>query len=158
MDDITLKPFSLDTFLTGYMPVPRELLNMNLPSTAILLYAVLLDRATLSRKNHYADSGGWVYAIYPIERLADTFHISDTSVKKHLRVLEEHGLIRRIRENGNRVNHIYLRLPTGSFTETFLPPDGKKSSCNTGRKVPPNNITEQHNKNDYYQHGEDESL
>jgi DNA-binding transcriptional ArsR family regulator len=158
MDDITLKPFSLDTFLTGYMPVPRELLNMNLPSTAILLYAVLLDRATLSQKNHYADSGGWVYAIYPIERLADTFHISDTSVKKHLRVLEEHGLIRRIRENGNRVNHIYLRLPTGSFTETFLPPDGKKSSCNTGRKVPPNNITEQHNKNDYYQHGEDESL
>lgn len=158
MDDITLKPFSLDTFLTGYMPVPRELLNMNLPSTAILLYAVLLDRATLSRKNHYADSGGWVYAIYPIERLADTFHISDTSVKKNLRILEERGLIRRVRENGNRVNHIYLRLPTGSFTETFLPPDGKKSSCNTGRKVPPNNITEQHNKNDYYQHGEDESL
>ena len=158
MDDITLKPFSLDTFLTGYMPVPRELLNMNLPSTAILLYAVLLDRATLSRKNHYADSGGWVYAIYPIERLADTFHISDTSVKNNLRVLEEHGLIRRIRENGNRVNHIYLRLPTGSFTGSFLPPDGKKSSCNTGRKLPPNNITEQQNKNDYYQHGEDESL
>lgn len=158
MDDITLKPFSLDTFLTGYMPVPRELLNMNLPSTAILLYAVLLDRATLSRKNHYADSGGWVYAIYPIERLADTFQVSDKTIIRNLQELENRGLIKRRRENGIKVNHIYLRLPNGTIKGQKCPADDPKMSPITGRKCPPNNITEQHNKNDYYQHGEDESL
>lgn len=44
------KAFSVDSSLTGYLPVPRELLNLDLPSTAILPYAVLLDRATLSRR------------------------------------------------------------------------------------------------------------
>ena len=130
MDDITLKPFSLDTFLTGYMPVPRELLNMNLPSTAILLYAVLLDRATLSRKNHYADSGGWVYAIYPIERLADTLHIRASSVNNPLRQLQDQGLIQRQRKVKNGANQIYLRLPTELF-------DGEKSTCPTDKKVTP---------------------
>ena len=44
------KAFCVDTGLTGYLAMPRELLNLDLPSTAILLYAVLLDRATLSRR------------------------------------------------------------------------------------------------------------
>ena len=88
MEDQILRPYRLDTTLTGYMPIPRELIAMDLPSTAILIYGALLDRATLSQKNHYADAGGWVYAIYPVERIAETFHISDTAVKRHLRELE----------------------------------------------------------------------
>ena len=43
-DDRKLHPYTLDTELTGYMPVPRELIQMQLPSTAVLIYGALLDR------------------------------------------------------------------------------------------------------------------
>ena len=158
MENGMLKPYTLDIALTGYFPVPRELLEMELPSTAILIYSALLDRATLSRKNHYADAGGWVYVIYPVERLAEAFHISDTSVKRHLRELEAKGLIRRCREVKNGASHIYLRLPSGSCKGTNCTEDQSKPTLSSGRKVPPNNRSYQQNISDYYQHGEDESL
>ena len=50
MESIALCPFCLDSALTGYLPLPRELLRMEKPAAALLLYAVLLDRATLSQK------------------------------------------------------------------------------------------------------------
>lgn len=158
MDDQILRPYRLDTDLTGYMPIPRELVAMELPSTAVLIYGALLDRATLSQKNHYADDGGCVYVIYPVERLAETFSISDTAVKRHLRVLEDKGLIRRRREVKNGASHIYLSLPTASCRGTFLSDESAEKTPSTGRKVPPNNRKEQHNISNYYQHGEDESL
>jgi len=82
METIKLLPYTLDTELTGYMPIPRELLEMDLPSTAVLIYGALLDRGTLSRKNAYTDGDGWVYVFYPVERQTDyareqIFHIID---------------------------------------------------------------------------------
>lgn len=78
-DDRKLHPYTLETELTGYMPVPRELIQMQLPSTAVLIYSALLDRGTLSRKNHYTDEAGQIYVIFPIERLADLFHLNETA-------------------------------------------------------------------------------
>ena len=46
---------------------------MDLPNTAMLLYSILLDRATFSQKNAYTDENDWVYVIYPIENLLQTF-------------------------------------------------------------------------------------
>ena len=158
MEDVKLKPYTLETALTGFMPVPRELLDMDLPSTAILLYGALLDRATLSQKNHYTDGGGWVYVIYPVARLAETFHISDTAVKRHLRDLEDRGLIRRHREVKNGASHIYLCLPSGSVRGPNRTGQSPKPPPPTGQKVPPNNRRKQTNTSNYYQHGEDESL
>lgn len=157
MRESNLQHYKLDTVLTGYMPVPRALLGMELPSTAILLYAALLDRATLSRKNHYAD-GGRVYVIYPIEKLAETLSVSDTAVKRHLRELESRGLIHRQRQQGNGPNRIYLNLPTGSAGGTERPVQRPDRPPSAGRKVPPNNRKQQPNWNDFYQCGEDESL
>lgn len=162
MDKNKLKPYKLDTMLTGYMPLPRELVSMEIPSTAILIYAALLDRATLSQKNHYTDDNGWVYVIYPIESLAETFHISDTAVKRHLRELESRGLIHRRREVKNGPNYIYLNLPDGSIQNglkgTKRTDQRAKKAGSIGQKVPLNNRRKQQNLNDYYQHGEDESL
>ena len=158
MDNPILKPYGLDTDLTGYLPIPRELIAMELPARAVLIYGALLDRATLSRKNGYADSGGWVYVIYPVERLAETFHISDTAVKRHLRELEDRGLIHRRREVKNGASHIYVSVPSGSCKETNCTAPGPKTTPRTGRKVPPNNLRQQPKTSNYYQHGEDESL
>ena len=158
MKDVTLRPFTLETELTGYMPVPRELLEMDLPSTAVLLYGALLDRGTLSRKNHYAGESGQVYVLYPIEHLTQTLHVSDTAVKRHLRELENRGLIRRCRGSGGRASHITLYLPAGSFREQKCTEEGPKMLPTGGRKVPANNRGKQPKESNYYQHGEDESL
>ena len=40
-----------DTKLPAYLPYPRFLLKMEISQTAKLLYALLLDRSTLSQKN-----------------------------------------------------------------------------------------------------------
>lgn len=160
--DMELRPYSLDTELTGYMPVPRELTDMDLPSTAILIYGALLDRGTLSRKNRYTDEAGRIYVIYPVERLAETFHISDTAVKRHLRELEANGLIRRTREKRHCPSHIFLNLPLGCIKGTgegtFGPEKGAKKTDTTGRKVPANNRKQQQKSNNYYQYCEEESL
>ena len=161
-ENIELRPYFPETELTGYMPVPRELTDMDLPSTAVLIYGALLDRGTLSQKNHYTDESGHVYVIYPVERLAETFHISDTAVKRHLRELESRGLIRRTREKRHRPSHIFLNLPSGSIKGTKegtnCPEDRTKTDVTTGQIVPPNNRKQQLIKSNYYQHGEDESL
>lgn len=160
--EFNLHPFTLSTSITGYMPVPRELLEMELPSTAILIYAVLLDRATLSQKNRYSDGTGAVYVIYPIDKLAETLSISDTSVKRNMKVLEQKGLIWKIRETKNGPNHIFLNIPEGSkktlLTETFRPVINAKRTICTGQNVPMNNKKKRQEKENYYQHGEDESL
>ena len=46
-----------DTRLPPYLPYPRFLLQADLTHTAKLLYALLLDRATLSQANGWLDEG-----------------------------------------------------------------------------------------------------
>ena len=157
-----LLPFRPKTRLTGYYPVPRELLQMKLSSTAILLYAVLLDRMTLSQKNGYVDEEGHVYVIYPIEKLAETLSVSDTMVKRHLRQLEGRGLIQRQRPVGNGPNWITLCLPSGSSGpcggEENEPPKGSKTPRPTGQKVLGNNRRKIPDWSEYYEREEGESL
>lgn len=162
MEAPELKPFCLDSGLVNYYPVPRKLLLMDLPATAVLLYAVLLDRATLSRKNRFADEQGQVFVIYPIEKLAQTLSVSETAVKRHLKTLEALGLIRRTRPKRNGPNRIFLYLPAGngsaSVTEQKRPSQGAKSDCPTGRRVTGNNRRKPLDLNDFYQREEGESL
>ena len=49
MENVLFQKFRQDTVLTNYYPLPRALLKLDLPSTALLLYSILLDRATLSQ-------------------------------------------------------------------------------------------------------------
>ena len=44
-----------ETIVPSYLPYPRFLLKMDLSQTAKLLYALLLDRSTLSQKNGWTD-------------------------------------------------------------------------------------------------------
>ena len=50
-----------DTKLPAYLPYPRFLLKMEISQTAKLLYALLLDRSTLSQKNKWQDDEGRIY-------------------------------------------------------------------------------------------------
>ena len=155
--------FTRQTVLTNYYPLPREILNLDLPATAILLYVILLDRATLSQKSGWTDAADHVYVIYPIEKLAQTLHVSETAVKRHLAELEKCRLIERQRPVGNGPSNIFLNLPADSERlireQRDAPSNVAKAPRPTVRKGTainqrkPKRISEI-----YYQHKEDESL
>ena len=86
-----------DSSLPPYMPYPRFLLDMDLTNTAKLLYALLLDRATLSQKNGWMDEHGRLYIVFPIEKISSALDKSHMTVKNALNELTAAGLIERRR-------------------------------------------------------------
>lgn len=60
-----------DTTMTRFLPYPYFLLKMDLSYTARLLYALLLDRSTLSQKNGWQDSEGRTYIVYPVSEITE---------------------------------------------------------------------------------------
>lgn len=156
-----LKPYTLQTELTNYIPLPRSILPMELSSTAALIYGILLDRATLSRKSGWEDQG-WVYAVYPIRELSHALHLGDTTVKTNLSILENKGLIRKVRRRRKEANRIFLRIPSDAVMDAGTAGkrtgEGPKTGKRTARNPSPSNIKEQHDFINPYQHSEEESL
>lgn len=160
MYETTLAPLTCENSLTCYLPLPRGALEMGLSSTALILYALLLDRGTLSQKNRFADEAGKVYVIYPIEELSRKLGIRHNAVGKNLKQLEENGLIRRARPAGNAASFIFLNLPRDSLMDG---PDVKKDTagheknhCAAPKKVGTSNRNKQHKEsNRIYQPGEE---
>ena len=98
--------------LPQYLPYARFLLDTDLSHTAKLLYTLLLDRATLSQKNHWVDERGFVYVIFPISSLSEALRCSTMSIKRALRSLEDADLIERRRGRITVPNSIFVKVPT----------------------------------------------
>ena len=98
--------------LPQYLPYARFLLDTDLNHTAKLLYTLLLDRATLSQKNHWVDERGFVYVIFPISSLSEALRCSTMSIKRALRSLEDADLIERRRGRITVPNSIFVKVPT----------------------------------------------
>ena len=136
-----------DTRLPPYLPYPRFLLQADLTQTAKLLYALLLDRATLSQSNGWLDEGGRIYLVFPIEKIAAALDRSPMTVKTALSELEDTGLIERRRSGFSKPNRIYVKLPPDgqkSFRVTDRDPSSiEKENCPTdGQKVVPTKSTQ----------------
>ena len=97
-------------------PVPNELLDFDLPAGAIAVYIYLLRHA--NRKTNQC---------HPSEAtIAKKLHLSRNTVAKHVRLLEERGLIvtehteiitrRGIKRNGNL---LYTLIPMHEVMERF---------------------------------------
>lgn len=131
-----------DTRLPPYLPYPRFLLQADLTQTAKLLYALLLDRATLSQANGWLDESGRIYLVFPIEKIAAALDRSSMTVKTALSELEDAGLIERRRSGFSKPNRIYVKLPPDG-QKTFQVTDRKPSSIGTenyptdGQKIVP---------------------
>ena len=105
-DDLTVS-----SSLPRYLPFPKFLLDIKLSHTAKLLYALLLDRATLSRKNNWTDEQDRIYVIYPIPKLAQALGCSFSSVTRSLTELTDAGLIGRTRSGFSKPSRIFLKIP-----------------------------------------------
>jgi len=142
-----------DSSLPPYMPYPRFLLDMDLTHTAKLLYALLLDRATLSQKNGWMDEYGRLYIVFPIEKISTALDKSRMTVKNALNELTAAGLIERRRQGFSLPNRIYVKLPGGQETVPMTdrklssigtencPSDGQKTVLTMDRKLSPNNLS-----------------
>ena len=99
------------TELPAYLPYPRFLLKMDISHTAKLLYALLLDRSTLSQKNGWQDSEGRTYIVYPIAEIAEMLDKGCTTIKGALNELDAAGLLERRRTGFSAANRLYVKVP-----------------------------------------------
>ena len=114
-----------DTRLPPYLPYPRFLLRADLTQTAKLLYALLLDRATLSQANGWLDEDGRIYLVFPVEKIAAALDRSTMTVKTALSELEDARLFQA---------KPYLCEAAARRTEIF-PSDRQKSVLHWDRKL-----------------------
>ena len=100
----------------SFFRIPKALFTekefASLSTDAKLLYGILLDRISLSKKNGWIDSDGYIYIIYTIAELQELLRMSHTTVTKLLYELDSvHGigLIERYRQGNNRPSVIYVK-------------------------------------------------
>lgn len=87
------------------MPYPRFLADMEISSTAKLLYVRLLDK-TVSEKE--ADNNGYLYTRFPISEQMAALSKSDATIKRALLELEQARLLERKRQGRGRPNKLYI--------------------------------------------------
>ena len=100
-----------DTIMPPFFRYPRFLLKMDLSQTAKLLYALLLDRSTLSQKNGWQDSEGRTYIVYPISEIAEMLDKGCTAIKAALNELDASGLLVWERRGFSAPNRLYVKIP-----------------------------------------------
>ena len=142
-----------DTKLLPYLPYPRFLLGADLTQTAKVLYAVLLDRANLSRANGWMDEDGNIFVVFPLNKLADMVDKGPSTVKNALNELEAVGLIERRRCGNGMPNRIYVKQPDGQEIDRLMdrklatrqpeswPSDSQKTGCQIASFLAPNKIS-----------------
>lgn len=98
----------------SFYRVPKALVKADLfqkmSGDAKLLYAVLLDRMSLSIKNGWQDKHGNAYIICTIEEVMDSIHCARQKAVKLLDELEqEFRLIERRRQGLGKPNLLYVK-------------------------------------------------
>lgn len=107
-------PYKINEILENkYYQIPQELFTNEkykdkLNSDSKILYAFLLDRLTLSQKNHWVDSENRVYLIFTREEVQDKLGLSEKTVIKAFKQLSEVKLISEKRQSLGKPNLIYV--------------------------------------------------
>lgn len=96
-----------------YYQVPQELCESplykyHLNSDSKLLYGFLLDRVTLSQKNHWYDNDGNIYLIFTRHEVQEKLGLSDKTVTKAFNLLAGANLIFEKRQGLGKPNLIYV--------------------------------------------------
>lgn len=102
-----------ETLNNKYYQIPQELFvnrlyKENLNSDSKILYAFLLDRLSLSQKNHWFDKEGRVYLIFTREEVQNKLCLSEKTVTKAFKQLNDVNLIAEKRQGLGKPNLIYV--------------------------------------------------
>lgn len=100
----------------SYVPLPRFLLQdetlRDISNDAKVLYALLLDRASISRQNGYVEPDGTIRLYFTLEQAQTKLHRSRQSATRIFRELEYSGLIIRKKQGLGKPALITLNYPS----------------------------------------------
>ena len=123
--------------LTNYSVIPNTVCEMNISSTAKVIYSKLLNRAQLSASNGFVDGLGRAYVIYTVEDLSKELGKCNSTIKDNLRELARVGLIEKKRSSKSRANMIFVKVPGTSIIGRFLACNGTENKPYKGSKTVP---------------------
>lgn len=81
----------------------------NLSTDAILLYSIMLQRASLSYKNKWFDEEGRIFIYFTVNEVMNTFKRASEKSAKIMKELENIGLIEKKRQGLGKPNVIYVK-------------------------------------------------
>ncbi len=107
--------FTTESPAASYMPLPRFLFQdealRDITNDAKVLYAMLLDRASISKQNGYVEPDGTIRLYFIVEQAQKRLHRSRQCVTRIFRELEYSGLIIRKKQGLGRPALITLNYP-----------------------------------------------
>ena len=107
--------FTTESPAASYMPLPRFLFQdealRDITNDAKVLYAMLLDRASISKQNGYVEPDGTIRLYFTVEQAQKRLHRSRQCVTRIFRELEYSGLIIRKKQGLGRPALITLNYP-----------------------------------------------
>ena len=107
--------YTTESPAASYIPLPRFLLAdedlKGISNDAKVLYALLLDRASISRKNSYIDPDGTIRVYFTVEETQKKLHRSRQCVTRIFRELEYTDLICRKKQGLGKPSVITLNYP-----------------------------------------------
>ena len=104
-------PYKTDTGISSYIIFPRFLVPLDLSNDAKVLYALLLDRAGISKKKGYIEADGTIRLYSTVEDAKTKFRRSRQVTTWAFHELESCGLIVRRKQGLGRPAIITLNLP-----------------------------------------------
>ena len=107
--------FTVKSPAASYIPLPRLLVLdeelQDISNDAKVLYALLLDRASISRQNGYIDPDGTIRLYFTVEQVQKKLYRSRQSATRIFRELEYSGLIIRKKQGLGKPTVITLNYP-----------------------------------------------
>lgn len=111
----TFCKLTTDSPAASYVPLPRFFLQdealWDISNDAKVLYALLLDRASISRQNGYVEPDGTIRLYFTLEQVQTKLHRSRQSATRIFRELEYSGLIVRRKQGLGKPALITLNYP-----------------------------------------------
>ena len=109
--------FTVESLSASYIPFPRFLMEdgfAELTNDAKVLYALMLDRASISKVNGYTEEDGTIRLYFTVEQAQKKLHRSRQSVTRIFQQLEFSGLICRRKQGLGRPAMITLNYPSNA--------------------------------------------
>ena len=111
-------------------------------NSAKLLYGLMLDRMSLSRKRGWLDEENRVFIKYSVSNISDDLNVVKNTGIALLKELQDIGLIDVVQANG-KANVIYVKNFIEMAVENIEEPDANRANKCTGAKIEPVDNIEQ---------------
>lgn len=131
--------------MRGFYQLPKALFGRDAPQLGLaakVLYAMILDRLSLSERNRWTDEAGNTFALFAREEMAAALGVSRPTATKAFTELKAAGLVEEVQKGRNRPSRLYVAdgkkfadSKNLSVSKNLLP-EGKNLSAE-GKKLSP---------------------